>query len=395
MKALIIGGGIAGPVAAMSLRKAGIEATVYEAYDSTAEGIGAFLGFAQNGVAALEAIGAGHAVTDVGFRTPRIRMGSYTGKWLGEMGNGGWIIRRADLYQRLRREALDRGVEILHGKRLVDAEQTSSGVVATFADGTQATGDILIGADGMRSRTRQLVDPAAPAPHYVGLIGTGGYATGVDVDLPAGTQAFVFGRRAFLGYGNPGDGTIWWFGNIIRQPEPSAAELARTSSDGWKQQLRSLYTGDRTPGIALVDATEHELMTPIAMHHMEAPERWYRGRIVLIGDAAHVTSPSSGQGASLAVEDAVVLARCLRDRPTPEAAFSTYQGMRAERVHKVLEGAKRVNNSKAAGPIARMLRDAMMPFFLKKLSGPKATAWLTGYRIDFDASVDSELAAAA
>ncbi|GAB3400848.1 FAD-dependent oxidoreductase [Flindersiella endophytica] len=394
MKTLIIGGGIAGPVAAMALQKAGIEATVYEAYDSTADGIGAFLGFAQNGVAALEAIGADHAVTEVGYETPRMRMGSYTGKWLGEMGNGGWIVRRSDLYLRLRQEALARGIEIVHGKRLVDASQTASGVVATFADGTTATGDLLIGADGMRSRTRQLVDPNAPEPHYVGMIGTGGYTTSVDVDLPAGTQAFVFGKRAFVGYGNPGDGTTWWFGNIIRQPEPSPAELAAVSSDEWKRELRELYAGDSTPGVALVDGTEHDLITPLAMHHMEAPARWYRGRFVLIGDAAHVTSPSSGQGASLAVEDAVMLARCLRDKPTPADAFSTYQRLRAGRVHKVLENAKRTNSSKAAGPIARILRDAMMPFFIKKLADPKATEWLIGHRIDFDAPVDSELMAA-
>jgi FAD-dependent urate hydroxylase len=394
MKTLIIGGGIAGPVAAMALQKAGIEATVYEAYDSTAEGIGAFLGFAQNGVSALEAIGAEHAVTDVGYQTPTMRMGSYTGKWLGEMGNGGWIVRRSDLYQRLRAEALARGVEILHSKRLVDASQTARGVVATFADGTSASGDLLIGADGMRSRTRQLVDPNAPAPHYVGLIGTGGYTTTVDVDLPVGTQAFVFGKRAFLGYGNPGDGTIWWFGNIIRNPEPSPAELAAVSSDEWKQQFRTLYADDATPGVELVNATTHDLITPLAMHHMEAPVRWYHGRMVLIGDAAHVTSPSSGQGASLAVEDAVVLARCLRDRREPADAFATYQKLREGRVHKVLESAKRTNNNKkAAGPIARVLRDAMMPFFIKKLSDPKATQWLTGHRIDFDAPVDSELVA--
>ena len=87
-------------------------------------------------------------------------------------------MKRADLYQAIRDEATARGIVVEHGKRLIDAEPAGDGVRAVFEDGSDATGEVLIGADGVHSVVRRLIDPDAPAPTYVGLVNLGGYARG-------------------------------------------------------------------------------------------------------------------------------------------------------------------------------------------------------------------------
>src|ERR671912_1004456 len=185
-KALIIGGGVAGPVTAMALQHAGMDSIVYEAYAGGADDAGAFLTFASNGLDALRAIDAHHLVLAEGFPTPRMEIQSGTGKHLGEVPNGGTLpdgtvsqtLKRADLYRVLRDEAVRRGARIEHGKRLVDAQTTPDGLVARFEDGTEEEGDLLIGADGVHSRTRRLIDPSAPGARYVPVLNIGGYAPG-------------------------------------------------------------------------------------------------------------------------------------------------------------------------------------------------------------------------
>lgn len=106
----------------------------------------------------------------------------------------------------------------------------------------------------------------------------------------------------------------------------------------------------------------------------------------MFGDSAHATSPSSGQGASLAVESAVHLARCLRDLPH-EQEFAAYERLRRARVEKIIAAAARTNTNKAAGPVARVLRDLILPTAMKLLAKPEKMAWQYGYRIDWDAPV--------
>lgn len=402
--ALVIGAGIAGPVAATALRRVGIDATVYEAYDRSAHGAGTFLNLATNGLDGLRTLGIHEGVEAAAFPTPRFVMWSGTGKKLGEVENGtplpdgtaSMTMNRADLYAAVHHATREHGVHTEHGKRLVDIDDPADGageVVARFADDTEARGNVLVGADGLWSRTRALVDPEAPQPRYVGLVGTGGYATAGSVDIEPSPDTFhmVFGRRAFFGYTVRADGTVWWFANVPRTGEPTPAELAAVPAEERRRELLDLFAGDATPAATIIDGTEH-LADFLPMHDMAPPTNWHRGRAALIGDAAHATSPSSGQGASLAIEDALELARCLRDRTDPEAAFTAYRRLRRERVDRVLAYAARINRDKAAGPVARVFRDAMMPFFLKRFAKPGSTAWMHGHHIDVDQPVDAELA---
>ncbi|OLF05901.1 FAD-dependent oxidoreductase [Actinophytocola xinjiangensis] len=394
-KALVIGGGIAGPTTAMALEQVGIDATVYEAYDRGADGVGAFLTLAVNGLAALRPLGLADLLRDTGFDTPSMVAWMGDGRRITEFsfgdpladGTRNQTITRAALYGAFRDEALRRGITVEYGRRLVDAESTGDGVRARFADGSTAEGDLLIGADGLRSVTRRIIDPQAPAPRYVPLMNVGGYATGLDVDVEPGVFNMVFGRRCFLGYLRAPDGTVWWFANPPQERELSPAELAAISPDQWREHLRHLFAADAAPARALIDATD-ELFTGWNTYDFPTVPTWHRDRLIIIGDAAHATSPSAGQGASMAIEDAVVLAKCLRDLPDVPAAFRAYESLRRQRVERVVARGKRNGSGKALGPVGRVL----LPTFFRLLArfSGGGQNWIFNHRIDWDEPVPSQ-----
>lgn len=389
--ALVIGGGIGGPVAALALRKAGIEARAYEAYNSTADGVGGALSIAPNGLNALDVVGAAEPVLAVGTPIKAMAMENWRGKPLGSFGMppglpDQQLVWRPDLYRALYDTAKAAGVRVEHGKRLVTVEEHPDGVTAHFADGSQATADILIGADGIRSTVRELIDPAAPKPRYAGLLGFGARLARTDLPSTGGTMYLAFGKRAFFGYQVHDDGTGGWFANLPRKESITPAQAKAVGAEEWLRVLREVFADDRIPALQMLRKCHPEdLVITGALEDIPSVPTWSRGRMVLIGDAAHATSPSSGQGASLAAESAVVLAKCLRDLPHDEA-FAAYERLRRERVEKVIKLAAQTNSDKAAGPVARVIRDLVMPLVMKLGNGSKYS-WQFEYTIDWDAPV--------
>lgn len=379
-KALIIGGGIAGPVTAMALQQAGVEAVVYEAYDQGADGVGAFLTLAENGLAALRLIGLDGLIA--GIDTPRFRMLNGNGKVLADMKGGGLTVKRAELYGVLRDEALRRGIGIEYGKRLVAATTARGVVTARFGDGSTAIGDLLVGADGLHSSTRKIIDPAAPDARYLGLMNTGGFAEGITVPGDPGTMHFMFGRKCFFGYLKDPAGGVWWFANPGRKRVPTEA----ITSDRWRAELLELFKDDAEPAVRIIEATP-EIPACWATYDFPTVPKWHNDRMVIIGDAAHATSPSSGQGASMAIEDAVVLAKCLRDLPDTEQAFAAYEGLRRARVEKIVAQGKRNGSQKAPGPVGRVLRDLMLPPIMRQIAKRDPQRWMHEHRIDWDDKV--------
>ncbi|MFJ9849415.1 FAD-dependent monooxygenase [Streptomyces sp. NPDC101150] len=350
--ALVIGGGVAGPVTALALRKAGIAATVHEAYPTAADGVGAWLGLAPNGQAALATVGADAAVKAAGQPVPGMVMADGAGNHFA--GFGGFpelpatlTLPRDRLYRALTDRALAAGVRFAYGKRLVAAGETPDGVTAHFADGTSATADILVGADGIRSTVRTVIDPQAPGPEYGGVLSFGGHAApGSAPGIEPGTMYFAFGR-AFMGYWQGPDERMIWFAGLPTDTPPSPDDLARVPDAEWLSRLRDLYAG-HVPGERLLRGTgPDELMVVGRMERMPSVPHWHRGRMVLVGDSVHAPSSSSGQGASLAIESAVELARCLRDLPTHGAAFAAYEALRRPRVEAIGRNAAAVNKVKA------------------------------------------------
>jgi 2-polyprenyl-6-methoxyphenol hydroxylase-like FAD-dependent oxidoreductase len=360
--ALVIGGGIAGPATAMALQEVGIDPVVYESRPPEADGAGAFLTLASNGIEALRALGAHEPALAAGFPTPTIALRSATGRRLGETRTGhapgegpvSHTLMRADLGRLLAGEARARGVPIEHGRRLTEAQPTADGVRAVFADGTDAQADVLIGCDGVHSTVRGMIDPAAPAPAYAGLLGTGGVAAGVELETAPGEYELTFGRRAFFGHVATPDGHVWWFANLPSPREPTR-EDASAGGETLRRRLLDAFSDDAGPALELIAATPQ--LAPLSpFHAIPHLPRWHSDRMVVVGDAAHAPTPSSGQGASLALEDAVVLATSLRDAPDPATAFARFEAARRARVERIIKWAARVNSSKAAGPVARAAR---------------------------------------
>jgi 2-polyprenyl-6-methoxyphenol hydroxylase-like FAD-dependent oxidoreductase len=149
---------------------------------------------------------------------------------------------------------------------------------------------------------------------------------------------------------------IWWFHN-----GPPPAEDVKEHRD----RLIDLHRED-PPWIAEVLRATPELLGPWPIHDLEAVKRWHSGRICLIGDAAHAMSPSAGQGASLAMEDALVLAQCLRDLSEPSESFAKFERLRRPRVDAMFRAARRNSSGKAMqSSVTEWFRDRMLPLFLK------------------------------
>jgi 2-polyprenyl-6-methoxyphenol hydroxylase-like FAD-dependent oxidoreductase len=349
---------------------------------------------ATNGLDALAAIGADGPVLAAGFPTPANVLVSTTGRRLGTVSNGGVLpdgtvshtIKRARLYRGLHDEATARGIRVEHGRRLVGAEPApGGGVTASFADGGTATGDLLVGADGVHSVTRRLLDPAAPEGRYVGLVNFGGYTPGAGHGVEPGAWHMIFGRRAFVGYvADPAGGTVW-FANVPR-PAVTPAERAATSADQWRRGLVELFSGDAGPAARLIEAGELELAADNT-HDLQTVPTWHRGPMVIVGDAAHAPSPTSGQGASMAAEDGVVLAQCLRDLPSVPEALAAYEHRRRARVERIVAQGARTSSAKTPGRIGRVVRDLALPLVFKLLVTDRSTAWIYGHHIDWDARV--------
>jgi FAD-dependent urate hydroxylase len=395
MRVLIAGGGIAGMATAMALERAGVEAAIFEAYEESA-GLeaGAYLTIAVNGLDALRAIGAHQRVLEAGFPTRTIRFQSGTGKHLGDLPIGGTLadgtvthtIKRSDLYSVLSEEVRRRGVALEHGKKFASARGVDGKVVARFADGSEATGDILVGAEGIHSRARQLIDPSAALPHYTGLGNIGGFARAESVHLEAETFLMVWGKRAFFGATTNPSGEIWWFANPPSERELGRTEMASMSAEIWKRRLMELFSVDKSPAVEIIGATQGSLVGT-NQYDMPHVRTWRRDRMVIIGDAAHAAAPASGQGASMAIEDAVVLAKSLRETSSISAALATYEAVRRPRVERVVEYGARFSGAKAPGTVSRIIRDLMLPFVFKRAASPKSIgsmSWLFDYHIGWD-----------
>jgi FAD-dependent urate hydroxylase len=466
--AIVIGGGIAGPVVATALRKAGIEADVYEAYPEPATAAahtpaghtaashraagstpigsapagsapagsapagsapagsapawrpqigyapagsapagrppagrppagsapagsalaGGALTLAPNGLAALGAIGLASYIEPVGEPTPRMVMETGGGKRLGEIADLPGVptsrtFARGELHAALLTAARDHGVLTAYGKKLVDFDQGDRRVVARFADGSEVAADVLIGADGIHSVVRGRLDPGAPAPRYVGLLGLGAWIEPDGLAPTGGAMHLMFGRRAFFGYWVT-ERRAGWFANLA-SPEPlTAAEARATPAGEWLRRLKELYAEDRGPALAMLDRTDPaDLVNVGGMHDLPPVPVWSRGRVGLLGDAVHATSPSSGQGASLAIESAIELARCLRDRPIGDA-FSEYERRRRGRVELIIKRTARINNDKAPGPVGRIVRDITFPIAMRTFYRPeRMVGWIHRYAMSF------------
>jgi 2-polyprenyl-6-methoxyphenol hydroxylase-like FAD-dependent oxidoreductase len=379
--AVIIGAGIAGPALGIALQRAGFEPVVCEASTTPRDDIGAFLNLAPNGINVLQTLGLEHIIDGLGFQNDRLVFHNEAGRVLADAPVGGVTIMRGALSGALRDAAERAGVRFEFGKALTSIDARSGGVVARFADGTTKQGRVLLGADGIHSRTRHSHFADAPTPMYTGIINLGGV---VRTDLPPTGTAMhmIFGRRGFFGYAVRPGGETYWFSNFAQREEPSRSSLSNVPAGRYQRELLALHRDDPPEVSRILQAVSGEIGA-YAVYDIPSLPAWHRGAVCLIGDAAHSIGPHVGQGASLALEDAVVLAKCLRDIIDPPVAFATFERLRRKRVEPIVKQSRRTGQQKApAGWIGRTVRDLVLPVFLRR--GAEATAQVYRYELNWD-----------
>lgn len=386
-RVLIIGGGVAGPALALFLKKAGIPCALYEAYPFM-QGVGGGLGLAPNGMKVLAALGLADTLKKRATTIREIIFKNAAGSVLArlpldpdEYGQPMMAMSRALLFETLSEELRRQRIPTCYERRLVRVEEHDARVLAHFENGSSAEGDLLVGADGVRSTVRRHLLPDARAD-YTGLTGVGGFVP--LSQLPAlrpESMTFVFGRNGFFGYSGADSGTAMWWSNLFRDREYSREELDHLDIEAIKRELLTRFGDYHPPIAALIAGTSHLLR--LNVYDIRSLPTWHRGRVVLIGDAAHTVSPNAGQGASLALEDAMYLAKVLRDSSDYEEAFARFERDRKPRAERVVaEGRRRGEDKRIVGPVQQKIRELMIRMFVG-LFGKNSDRWLYEYTIDW------------
>ncbi len=357
MRCAVVGAGIGGASLAIALRRQGIEAVVHERVESQSE-VGAGIVLWGNAIAALRRIGVAEEVLAVAAPMREGELRSADGRvlsrqrielWDRALGEPSVVLHRAELLEVLLAKLSDSPVRF--GHELVDVEPRAADVALSFADGTRELADVVIGADGLHSRVRRaLVDE--PPPRYSGYTCWRAIVRAPESLVPDGYLCETWGRGRRFGWLRLTSGRVYWFATANAPQGERDASPARAL-----QVLARLYDGWWGPVPALIAATDPERLLRNDILDREPRRDLGRGRITLLGDAAHPTTPNVGQGACLAIEDAVVLARELA-RGEPESALRRYERSRCERTSEIVRFSWRLGRvAQWSSPAACRLRD--------------------------------------
>jgi 2-polyprenyl-6-methoxyphenol hydroxylase-like FAD-dependent oxidoreductase len=366
----ICGAGIGGLALAARLARMGRKPVVFEARSEAAIGAeGAFLTLAPNGMNGLRAIGCFEAVKEAGIDTTGIEIRNAKGKRLGlavqrdhdgVFGAPSITIGRGVLARLLLARARELGVDVQLDKRIVGVVPFPEAMRLRLGDSTTHDADILVAADGLRSSVREILFPEYPAPKFTGLVGTGGMT---DAPIPDtdGLMRLTFGDNAFFGYLKAAGQPVYWF-NSYAADDAEPGKVCDPA--GYARKISALHAGDPSPNAEILEHVRRiERSYPI--YDMPALPSWHKGRAVLIGDAAHAVGPHAGQGASMAIEDALVLAACLDAESDCEAAFRRYEALRRDRIDRVVKLTSQNSSQKrSSGWLSLLIRDLVLPVLI-------------------------------
>jgi 2-polyprenyl-6-methoxyphenol hydroxylase-like FAD-dependent oxidoreductase len=308
----------------------------------------------------------GHRCADMAFRN---HQGRLIGVVRTARAGQGLNLMRAVVHRVLRDEATRRGIDVRYEKRLVGITEAGPEIIATFEDGTTEVGDFLVGADGVHSRVRACILPEHASPRDTSMISIGGFCSeGVTPPLDpddAGRLTFVVGPRHQFGYSKM-SATQWgWWCHAHAADADERAALATMPLEALRDRILERYRGWDAPVLDFIRSTEGWLRTPI--HDVPSLPTWRRGRVLLLGDAAHAMSPAGGQGASLALEDAMLFGRLAADRSmTVEEGMAKFESLRRRRAERmVAQGFENDRRSlRELGALGMWIRDrVMMPVF--------------------------------
>jgi 2-polyprenyl-6-methoxyphenol hydroxylase-like FAD-dependent oxidoreductase len=374
-RALIVGAGIGGLAAGIALTRAGLEVDVYERADAMHE-VGAGISLWANAIHALGTLGLEEAIlsasapgTVAGLRVPdgTIVTTPAMADLEQRVGVVCIVLHRAELQSALLGAF---GRERVHlGATCVRVIEDRDGAHAEFADGSVARGDVVVGADGLSSVVRAGLHGAAP-PTYAGYTA---WRAVVPFDTRRVQGSETWGAGARFGMVPMSGNRVYWFATK-NVPE---GERQRDEKAG----LRDLFRGWHDPVEALIDATDPASILRNDIYDRPVLGRWGRGRVTLLGDAAHPMTPNLGQGACQALEDAVVLARCLQDQPDIAMALRAYETRRISRANALVRRSRQVGRiGQVEWPVAVWLRKAMIGLVSPRLQARQLEA-VIGYKV--------------
>jgi salicylate hydroxylase len=340
MRVLVAGGGIGGMAAAIALERAGFDPRVFERAPELSE-IGAGLGLTANAMKAMGYLGAAEFVRTTGVPVDATEWRSMDdgsrlfindhGAQEEHYGEQYVCLHRADLLASLVREVPEERVRL--NSRLVGFDETPDGVTVHFEDGHSEEGDLLVGADGLRSTVRSLLFGEQEAR----FTGVAAWRALIPVEnMPPGFGAQIvvwFGRgRHCMTYPVRDDLCAL---NAFVPAEEIHQEAWGPSGD--LAHLRRSFADAEPAVLGLIDGISEVLITPI--YFRDPLPVWGTDRVVLLGDAAHPAPSSAGQGAAMALEDALMLAGCLGRDDIP-TALADYASRRRPRTSPMLVTAR-------------------------------------------------------
>ncbi len=369
MKALVIGAGIGGLTCAVALRRVGVDVEVYERATELRD-VGSGLSVMSNAVTALAGFGIDLGLDKRGQAVESFRIMDRRGRRIrdlpfqdtrGQVGAPSYCLSRADLQEALLAEIGDCPVHL--GSTAIGFETAGAGVTARFEDGRSASGDILIGADGFNSSVRRhLVGPEqAKDSGYLFRLGIVPFR---HRHLTTGAVRHYWGSGQRFGLIDIGKGRCYWWAAMSTPedaPAPSRVkELLRRAYGDWADEVR-----------AVIDATPQADILTVPSRDRAFLERWGDGPVTLLGDAAHPMLTTLAQGAGMAMEDAVVLARALAEPMTgddPVRALRAYEERRRDRTRAMVAGSRRMSElTQGATPRSRLVRNAYFRFVPRRV----------------------------
>jgi FAD-dependent urate hydroxylase len=340
LKAVIIGAGIGGLTSGIALHQAGYQVEIFDRVKELRPA-GAGISLWSNGVKVLNRLGLGKDIAKIGGQMNQMQYRSLTGELLNdislqplidEVGQRPYPVARTDLQQMLL-EAFPGEVKL--NTRCVGVEQDEHSVTAIFEDGRRVTGDVLIAADGIGSVLRQSVVGEAVQPRYAGYTNWNGLVPASDDLAPKDTWIIYVGEGKRASMMPVGDGRFYFFFDVpllhveLKETDPS--------------ELSKFFQGWATPVQNLIQRLNPAQTNRIPIHDIEPLKSLVRGRVALLGDSGHATTPDLGQGGCQAMEDADVLTRYLVTTNISVAdALKRYEAERKERTtNLVLKARKR------------------------------------------------------
>ncbi|MDN4492977.1 FAD-dependent monooxygenase [Ureibacillus aquaedulcis] len=356
----IVGGGIGGLCTAIALQQAGIETVVFEG-SSEIKSVGAGLGIGNNAIKALAKLDLDQQVIEAGRILEAMIIYDETGKQINKMdtkfiseqfGTDNVTIHRAALHGILLRNLKQETV--LCGKKCVDFFQDENVVRLTFEDGSVATANYVIASDGIHSLFRKKLIPDS-YPRYAGYTCWRGVADVDQIKRYQNAASETWGPNGRFGIVPLAGQKVYWFACVNAPYNDS--ETARLR----KNEIFTLFKDYHAPIPELINLTKAEAILHNDIIDIVPIKQFAFGRILLIGDAAHATTPNMGQGAGQAIEDAIILASCISKFSSMEDAFKHFEKLRVKRTAKIIKMSRRIGEvAQSENRIFIKLRDYLL-----------------------------------